>query len=94
MIKSFKHRGLERFFKTGSKAGIQPASCGEAARHSYVSERSYGDRSGIWMFRDGHCIRFKGNSQDYWAVKVNGNWRVTFRFEKGDAEIVDYRDYH
>lgn len=29
-----------------------------------------------------------------WAVTVNGNWRLTFRFVGQDAELVDYRDYH
>ena len=28
------------------------------------------------------------------AVTVNGNWRVTFYFEDGDAYIVNYLDYH
>lgn len=32
--------------------------------------------------------------QGIWSVKVSGNWRVTFRFEKEDAEIVNYEDYH
>lgn len=36
----------------------------------------------------------KGNLAGHWAVKVSGNWRLTFRFENGDAHIVDYRDYH
>lgn len=30
----------------------------------------------------------------YWAVTVSGNWRVIFRFEKGEAELLDYLDYH
>jgi len=36
----------------------------------------------------------KGNRSDTWAVDVSGNWRVTFRFEGVDAEIVNYEDYH
>jgi len=32
--------------------------------------------------------------EGYWAVKVNGNWRLTFRFEGTDAILVDYQDYH
>jgi toxin HigB-1 len=38
--------------------------------------------------------RLSGKEKDIWSVWVNGNWRVTFRFENGDAHIVDYRDYH
>ncbi len=35
-----------------------------------------------------------GNLKNHWSVKVNGNWRVTFKIENGHAEIVDYQDYH
>jgi len=37
---------------------------------------------------------FSGNRSGIWSVTVSGNWRVTFRFEDGDAEIVNYEDYH
>ena len=36
----------------------------------------------------------KGILKGHWAVKVSGNWRVTFRFEGEDAVLVDYQDYH
>jgi proteic killer suppression protein len=36
----------------------------------------------------------KGNLSGHWAITVNGNWRITFRFENGDALLVDYQDYH
>jgi proteic killer suppression protein len=36
----------------------------------------------------------KGSRKDTWAVKISGNWRVTFRFIGNDAEIVNYEDYH
>lgn len=36
----------------------------------------------------------KGERRSTWAVTVQANWRFTFRFENGDAEIVDYEDYH
>ena len=38
--------------------------------------------------------KLQGNLEGYWSVKVNGNWRLTFKFENGHAEIVDYQDYH
>ena len=38
--------------------------------------------------------RLKGNLAGHWAVEVSGNWRMIFTFEKGDAVLVDYRDYH
>jgi proteic killer suppression protein len=36
----------------------------------------------------------KGSLTGHWAVWVSGNWRVTFRFEDGDAVDLDYVDYH
>ncbi|MDP8100142.1 type II toxin-antitoxin system RelE/ParE family toxin, partial [Pasteurella atlantica] len=38
--------------------------------------------------------KLSGNLQEHWSVKVNGNWRITFKFKNGDAEIVNYQDYH
>jgi len=38
--------------------------------------------------------RLKGRMQDFWAVTVQANWRITFRFEDGDVHVVDYVDYH
>ncbi len=35
-----------------------------------------------------------GNRTGIWSVTVRGNWRVTFRFEDGDVELVNYEDYH
>lgn len=36
----------------------------------------------------------KGERKGIWSVVVNGNWRVTFRFNGRDVEIVNYEDYH
>ena len=36
----------------------------------------------------------QGKLAGHWAATVNGNWRLTFRFENGDAHLVDYQDYH
>ena len=35
-----------------------------------------------------------GDLTGLYAVTVNGNWRMTFAFNNGDAELVDYLDYH
>ena len=36
----------------------------------------------------------KGSLKDHWAISVSGNWRIVFKFEDGDAYIVNYEDYH
>lgn len=36
----------------------------------------------------------KGRLLDHWSIDVSGNWRLTFKFEDGNAVLVDYQDYH
>jgi proteic killer suppression protein len=92
MIKSFKHAGLERFFQTGSKAGIQPAHAKKLRLRLAVLDKSI-DPQGMnipgWNL---HALG--GNMEGHWSIWVNGNWRLTFRFEGEDAILVDYQDYH
>jgi len=92
MIKSFRHKGLEAFFRTGSKAGIQPAHAKRLRAQLAKLGTSKGPED---MGLPGW--RLHPLSQDlagHWSVWVNGNWRMTFIFENGDAVLVDYRDYH
>jgi toxin HigB-1 len=92
MIRSFRHRGIERFFLNGSKAGIQPS---HAARLRLMLTTLNLAATASDMNRDGwgwHPL--KGELRGHWAVKVSGNWRLTFTFEGPDAILVDYLDYH
>jgi toxin HigB-1 len=92
MIKSFKHRGLERFFNTGSKAGIQPAHAKKLALQlGFLDAAKTPGNMGVEGW-DLHPL--KGSLDGRWSVKVNGNWRLTFKFVGSDAEVVDYQDYH
>jgi toxin HigB-1 len=92
MIKSFKHKGLEQFFISGSKKGIQPEHSGKLAR---ILDRLDSSINVKDMALAGYKLhKLSGNEKDTWSVWVNGNWRVTFFFEDGDAYLVDYRDYH
>ena len=92
MVRSFKHAGLERFFRTGSKAGIQPSQ-EKKLRILLTALDAAGNPLEMngpgWDF---HAL--SGQLKGHWAVSVNGNWRITFTFRGEDAEIVDYRDYH
>ncbi len=92
MIVSFKHKGLENFYTTGSTKGIQTK---HATKLRLILARlddavTVEDMS----FQGANLHQLKGNLKDHWSVKVNGNWRITFKFENGNAEIVDYQDYH
>jgi proteic killer suppression protein len=92
VIKSFRHRGIEKFFMTGSKAGIQPQ---QAVRLRILLTTLNLAASPVDMNREGwgwHPLKSPLNG--HWAVKINGNWRVTFAFDGEDATLVDYQDYH
>ena len=92
MIKSFKHTGLETFFVSGNKKGINPEHASKLAR---ILDRLDASLSVQDMVLPGFKLhKLAGKEKEVWSVWVNGNWRVTFYFEDGDAYIVDYRDYH
>lgn len=92
MIRSFRHAGLERFFLTGSKAGIQPKHAVRLEEQLTVLQVA---RRPEQMNVPGWGLHpLKGKLKGQWAVKVSGNWRLTFQFEGEDAILVDYQDYH
>jgi proteic killer suppression protein len=92
VIKSFRHKGLEVFFRTGSKAGIQAH---HAARlRLQLTALSVAERPEEMNVPGWRLHRLSGDLKGYWSVTVSGNWRVIFGFEGGDAEAVDYLDYH
>jgi len=92
MIASFRHRGLERYFSTGSKAGIRPE---HAERLRLVLGRLAAAVCAQDMNLPGLRLhRLKGKLKDRWSVSISGNWRVTFTFSGKDAVLVDYEDYH
>lgn len=92
MIKSFAHKGLEKFFLTGSAAGIQPKHRDKLQRIlSYLHRARTVKDMDLPGFRL-HAL--KGDMRHLWSVTVNANWRIVFRFEDGNAYIVDYMDYH
>lgn len=92
MIKNFKHKGLEKFFLTGSKAGIQAAHAG---RLRLILGRLNVSTSPRDMNLPGlYLHELKGDRQSTWAVRVSGNWRITFQFDGPDVIVVNYEDYH
>ena len=92
MIRSFAHKGLEAFFATGSKAGIQPAHAARLKRQLAQIEQASEPRDMNLPGWKLHAL--KGALAGHWAVWVSGNWRLTFVFDGTDAIVVDYQDYH
>jgi len=92
MIKSFAHKGLERFYHKGSKSGVQAKHVSRLRLILSNLDQAEGPED---MDLPGLALhKLKGERTGYWSVKVSGNWRVTFRFAGRDAEAVDYEDYH
>ena len=92
MIQSFRHKGLRRFYETGSTSGIQgPHQKKLRVRLAALDTARAVDDMDIPGFRF-HPL--KGKKKGLWAIDVSGNWRVTFRFQEGNVYDVNYEDYH
>lgn len=92
MIRTFKHKGLQRFFESGTKSGIRPE---QPDRLRLILGRLHASTSPKDMDLPGLRLHeLKGTRKGAWSVIVSGNWRVTFRFEGKDAVDVNYEDYH
>ncbi|MFZ4702954.1 MAG: type II toxin-antitoxin system RelE/ParE family toxin [Candidatus Methylumidiphilus sp.] len=89
---SFRHKGLKKFFDSGSLAGIQPAQ-GKRLRMQLIALDTAQtiDDMDIPGFR---LHPLKDADSDRWSIWVNGNWRITFEFQDGNAYVLDYEDYH
>lgn len=92
MIKSFRHKGLKRFYESGSVSGIQPHHANRlrmqlAALDSAITIED--------MAIPGYRLHpLKGAESGRWSLWVNGNWRITFEFRDGNVYVLDYEDYH
>ena len=92
MIKSFKHKGLQKYYETGSTSGIQPIHSNKLRmRLAALDTAIVLDDLNIPGFR---LHPLKGKMKEYWAIDVSKNWRITFQFIEGDVYVVNYEDYH
>ena len=92
MIRTFKHKGLERFFAKSDHRGI-PAQFGP--RVERVLDRLDACVKAADMDVPGLRLHpLKGDRAGEFAMSVSGNWRITFGFDSGDAIDVHLEDYH
>lgn len=92
MIRSFRHKGLERFFSRGKKSGIQPQHEQRLRLTLGRLQVSVGPKD---MDLPGLVLHpLTGQRKGTWSVRVSDNWRITFRFVDRDAVDVDYEDHH
>ena len=92
MIASFRHRGLKALYEGRTARRVAPEHV-DKLRDILGALDFSTEPAGMGLpgFRL-HAL--KGRPKGHYAVSVSGNWRVTFRFEEGEAVDVDYMDYH
>lgn len=92
MIKSFRHKGLKDYWETGNTKGI-PAQLAKKidSRLAIIDDAKEIEDINYPGF-DLHEL--KGDRKGTWAVKVSGNWRITFKFIDGDVYDLNLEDYH
>jgi len=92
MIKSFKHKGLEKFYASGSTKGIQANHAKKLRMQLAALDTAQSiDDMDIPGYR---LHQLAGDRKGIWTITVNGNWRLTFEFEEGNVYILNYEDYH
>jgi toxin HigB-1 len=92
VIKSFKHKGLETYYRTGSARGIQTAHAKKLRMQLIALDTSLEIED---MNIPGYKLHpLKGDRKGLWSISVSGNWRLTFEFSNGNIEILNYEDYH
>lgn len=92
MIKSFKHKGLEKFYLKGTSAGIQAKDLKKLIfQLAALDSAHHIDDLDLPGYR---LHPLKGRSEGIWSITVSANWRLTFEFTDGNVYILDYEDYH
>lgn len=92
MVLSFRHKGLDALYHTGSTRGVVVAHAQKLRRILSALDAA---TSPAELDHPGYRLHpLKGELKGFWSIRVDGNWRITFRFVGTDVELVDYRDYH
>jgi proteic killer suppression protein len=92
MIKSFKHKGLRNFYKSGKTTGIQAEH--EKRIRLQLSALDTATKISDMDIPGFNLHPLKGQRKEIWSIRVSGNWRITFQLENGNAYILNYKDYH
>ena len=92
VVASFAHRSLKRLYEKGDRSGIRQDMVGKVERIlQRLDEIAVVEHMALPAYRL-HALT--GDLRGYWSVTVNGNWRIIFRFEDGEARDVNLVDYH
>jgi toxin HigB-1 len=92
MLSSFRSKVLAKAYETGAAKGLPPEYAAKIRRVLFaLDEATQPDdlrQPGFGL----HAL--SGDRSGYWSIVISRNWRITFRFEKGNVHDVDYEDYH
>jgi proteic killer suppression protein len=92
-IRTFRHKGLKRLYEAGERRDI-PVALAEKIADVLLAIDEATRPGDVGLFPGWRLHPLKGDLKGFWSVSVSGDWRVVFRFEKGDAFDVDLIDYH
>jgi proteic killer suppression protein len=92
VIVSFKHKGLESFFLEGNSSKIQHKHLNRL--RLILAQLNAAKEIRDLNFPGSNLHSLKGDLKDFWSITVSGNWRIIFKFDKGEIYLVDYLDYH
>jgi proteic killer suppression protein len=92
MIQNFRHRGLRRLYEAGNRRYLRADQVDKIER--ILARLDEADEVGKMDLPGFRLHPLRGDLVGFWAVTVQANWRVIFRFEAGHAYDVDLVDYH
>lgn len=92
MIKSFRHKGIEKLFISNDRSRVNSNHADKILR---ILDRLDASSDSHDMNLPGYRLhQLSGKQKGYWSMVVSGNWRIIFRFESKDVFDVEYLDYH
>ena len=92
MIKSFRHKGLARYFEKSERRGIDAKQSLRIKRVlDALDQATSPEQLNIPGWR---LHQLAGDRKGTWSISVSGNWRITFEFSGTDIVNVNLEDYH
>lgn len=92
MIRSFRHKGLKDFFERNDGKKLPPDLLLRIqAILTVMDQASNLEEISLPTFK---LHPLKGELKGFWAITVRANWRIIFRFSKGDCLDLNFLDYH
>jgi proteic killer suppression protein len=92
MIKSFRHRGLQRLYERGDRSRIDPTLVDKV--ETALGLLDVAETPAAVNLPGYRLHPLRGDLRGFWSIRVSGNWRIIFRFDDRDVCDVDLVDYH